>query len=132
MFTAWAFKREVVKTSTKKGEFEMKKIVVVLFMIWFALSASGLSFAQSPSTTAQEKASDNAAFKKGDTKATGKSNADKMKGEKEKAVKETSEKDKAAKGKVEKEKAAHKKAAKEKGKTAQDKVKLNPENVKKQ
>jgi len=55
-----------------------------------------------------------------------------MKGEKEKAVKETGEKEKAAKGKAEKEKATHEKAAKEKGKAAQDKVKLNPEDVKKQ
>jgi hypothetical protein len=35
-------------------------------------------------------------------------------------------------GKVEKEKATQEKAAKEKGKAAQDKVKLNPEDVKKQ
>ena len=110
----------------------MKKMVVVLVMICFALSVSGLSFAQSPSTTAQEKASDNAAFNRKDAKPAGKSNAEKMKGEKEKAVKETGEKEKAAKGKAEKEKATHEKAAKEKGKTAQDKVKLNPEDVKKQ
>jgi len=44
----------------------MKKIVVVLVMMCFALSVSGLSFAQSPSTTAQEKASDNAAFNRKD------------------------------------------------------------------
>ena len=109
----------------------MKKIVV-LVMICFALSVSGLSFAQSPSTTAQEKASDNAAFNRKDAKPAGKSNAEKMKGEKEKAGKETGEKEKAAKGKVDKEKATQEKAAKEKGKTAQDKVKLNPEDVKKQ
>jgi hypothetical protein len=109
----------------------MKKIVV-LVMICFALSVSGLSFAQSPSTTAQEKASDNAAFNRKDAKPAGKSNAEKMKGEKDKAVKETGEKEKAAKGKVDKEKATQEKAAKEKGKTAQDKVKLNPEDVKKQ
>jgi hypothetical protein len=110
----------------------MKKMVVVLVMMWFALSVSGLSFAQSPSTTAQEKASDNAAFNRKDAKPAGKSNSEKMKGEKQKAVKETSEKDKAAKGKVEKEKTDHQKAAKEKGKAAQDKVKLNPEDAKKQ
>jgi len=109
----------------------MKKIVV-LVMICFALSVSGLSFAQSPSTTAQEKASDNAAFNRKDAKPAGKSNAEKMKGEKGKAIKETGEKEKAAKGKVDKEKATQEKAAKEKGKTAQDKVKLNPEDVKKQ
>jgi len=108
------------------------KEIVVLVMICFALSVSGLSFAQSPSTTAQEKASDNAAFNRKDAKPAGKSNAEKMKGEKDKAVKETGEKEKAAKGKVDKEKATQEKAAKEKGKTAQDKVKLNPEDVKKQ
>jgi hypothetical protein len=110
----------------------MKKLLVVLVMMCFALSVSGLSFAQSPSTTAQEKASDNAAFNRKDAKPAGKSNAEKMKGEKDKAVKETGEKEKAVKGKVDKEKATQEKAAKEKGKTAQDKVKLNPEDVKKQ
>ncbi|HSO63133.1 MAG TPA: hypothetical protein VLR50_19005 [Desulfobacterales bacterium] len=110
----------------------MKKIVLVLVMISFALSVSGLSFAQSASTTAQEKASDNAAFNRKDAKSAGKSNAEKMKGEKEKAVKETGKKEKAAKGKVEKGKTAHEKAAKEKGKAAQDKVKFNPDDIKKQ
>jgi len=110
----------------------MKNIVVVLVMMCFVLSVSGLSLAQSPSTTAQEKASDNAAFNRKDAKPAGKSNAEKMKGEKDKAVKETGEKEKAAKGKAEKEKATHEKAAKEKGQAAQDKVKLNTEDVKKQ
>ena len=105
----------------------MKKLGAVLVMICSALSVSGLSFAQTPSTTATEKASDNAAFKRGDTKPTAKPNADKVKAEKEKAAKE-----KAAKGKAEKEKATHEKAAKEKGKAAQDKVKVNPDDVKKQ
>jgi len=110
----------------------MKKIVVALVMICFASSVSGLSFAQSPSTTAQEKASDNAAFNRKDAKPAGKPNAEKMKAEKDKAAKETGEKEKATKGKAEKEKATHEKAAKEKGKAAQDKVKLNTEDVKKQ
>jgi hypothetical protein len=106
----------------------MKRIVAILVMICFALSISGLSFAQAPSTTAQEKASDNAKFNRKDAKP----NSEKMKAEKEKAVKETGEKNKEAKGKVEKEKTTHEKAAKEKGKAAQDKVKVNPEDVKKQ
>ena len=110
----------------------MKKIVVALVAVSFVLSVSGLSFAQTPSTTALEKASDNAAFNKGDAKPTAKPNADKVKAEKEKAVKEKGDKEKAAKGKVEKEKGAQEKAVKEKGKAAQDKVKLKADDVKKQ
>jgi len=60
---------------------------VVLVAMSFVLSVSGLSFAQTPSTTAQEKASDNATFKRGDAKPTAKPNADKMKADKEKAAK---------------------------------------------
>ena len=110
----------------------MKKLVVVLVAMSFVLSVSGLSFAQSPSSTALEKASDNAAFNKGDAKPTAKPNADKVKAEKEKAAKEKGDKEKAAKEKVEKEKGAQEKTVKEKGKAAQDKVKLNPDEVKKQ
>jgi hypothetical protein len=110
----------------------MKKFFVVLVMICFALSVSGLSFAQTPAPSALEKASDNAAFKKGDTQSAVKQNAEKMKTEKDKAAKETGEKEKAAKRKVGKEKATQEKAVKEKGKAAQDKVKVNPEDVKKQ
>ncbi|MCU0558933.1 MAG: hypothetical protein MUD16_01910 [Desulfobacterales bacterium] len=110
----------------------MKKGIVLLVAIGFALSVSGPSLAQTPSSTALEKASDNAAFKKGDAKPTAKPNADKVAAEKEKVVKEKGEKGKAAKGNVEKEKSAKEKAAKEKGKAAQDKVKLNPDDVKKQ
>jgi hypothetical protein len=110
----------------------MKRLVVALVVMSFVLSASGLSFAQTPSTTAQEKASDNAAFNRGDAKPTAKPNADKAKAEKEKAVKEKGEKEKAAKGKVDKEKASKEKAAKEKGKATRDKAKLNPDDTKKQ
>lgn len=114
----------------EKGVVEMKKLVAVLIMVGFIFS--GMSFAQNPSTTAQEKASDNAAFNKGDAKPVAKPNADKIKADKEKAVKETGDKEKAAKGKAEKEKTAQEKTVKEKGKAAQDKVKVNPEDVKKQ
>ena len=110
----------------------MKKLVVVLVAMSFVLSVSGLSFAQSPSSTALEKASDNAAFNKGDAKPTAKPNADKVKAEKEKAAKEKGDKEKAAKEKVEKEIGAKEKAFKEKGKAAQGKTKLNPDDVKKQ
>lgn len=110
----------------------MKKFIVVLVMVCFVLPVSGLSFAQTPSTTAQEKASDNATFKRGDAKPTAKPNADKVKAEKEKAAKAKGDTEKAAKGKVDKEKATQEKAVKEKGKAAQDKVKLNPDDVKKQ
>ena len=109
----------------------MKKLVVLVAMS-FVLSVSGLSFAQSPSSTALEKASDNAAFNKGDAKPTAKPNADKVKAEKDKAVKEKGDKEKAAKEKATKEKTTQDKAVKEKGKAAQDKVKLNPDEVKKQ
>jgi len=117
------------KHQKTEGEFGMKKLAVAMVMMCFVLSVAGLSYAQSASTTAQEKASDNAAFNRKDAKPAGKSNAEKMKGEKEKAVKETGEKGKAAKGKAEKEKTTNKKAAKEQGKAAPDKVK---EDLKKQ
>ena len=110
----------------------MKKIFVVLVLMSFVLASSGPSFAQNPSTTGQEKASDNAAFNRGDAKPTAKPNADKVKAGQEKAVKEKGDKEKATKEKVEKEKGAQEKAVKEKGKAAQDKVKLNPDEVKKQ
>ncbi len=100
----------------------MKRLVAVLVMMSFVLSVSGLSFAQSPSSTALEKASDSATFKRDDIKPGAKSDAEKMKTEKEKAVKE----------KVEKEKTVQEKAVKEKGKAAQEKMKLNPDDVKKQ
>jgi len=61
----------------------MKKLGALLVMMCFVLSVSGLSFAQSPSSTVQEKASDNAAFKRADTKPAAKPKADKMKTEKE-------------------------------------------------
>ena len=110
----------------------MKKLVVVLVAMSFVLCVSGLSFAQAPAPSALEKASEKAKFNKEDAQSAPKSNADKMKAEKEKAVKETAEKEKAAKGKVEKEKTAQEKTVKEKGKAAQDKVKVSPEDVKKQ
>jgi hypothetical protein len=110
----------------------MKKLVVVLIMICFALSVSGLSFAQTPAPSALEKANEKAKFNKEDAQSAPKPNTDKVKAEKEKAVKETGEKEKAAKGKVDKEKATQEKAVKEKGKAAQDKVKVNPDDVKKQ
>lgn len=110
----------------------MKKLVVVLVVMSFVLSVSGLSFAQTPSSTAQEKAGDNATFNRDDAKPTAKPNVDKVKAEKDKAVKEKGDKEKAAKEKVEKDKGAQEKAVKEKGKAAQEKVKLNPDDVKKQ
>jgi hypothetical protein len=110
----------------------VKKTFIVLVVMSFVLSVFGTSFAQNPSTTAQEKASDNATFNRGDAKPTAKPNADKVKAGKEKAVKEKGDKEKAAKEKVEKEKGSKEKAAKEKGKAAQDKTKLNLEDVKKQ
>jgi hypothetical protein len=109
----------------------MKKFAVVLVMMCFVLSVSGLSFAQTPAPSALEKASEKAKFNKEDAQSAPKSNADKVKAEKEKAVKEKGEKEKAAKGKMDKEKATQEKAVKEKGKAAQEKVKLNPEDVKK-
>lgn len=110
----------------------MKKLFGVMVMVCFVLSLSGLSFAQSPSTTAQEKASDNASFNRKDAKPAAQPDAAKMKAEKEKAVKETGEKGKAAKGTAEKEKATLEKAGQAKGKASQEKIKLNPEDVKKQ
>ena len=44
----------------------MKKIVVVLVMMCFVLSVSGLSFAQTPAPSALEKASEKAKFNKED------------------------------------------------------------------
>ena len=82
----------------------MKKLVVVLVAMSFVLSVSGMSFAQTPSSTAQEKASDNATFKRGDDKPTAKPNADKMKADKEKAAKEKGAQEKTSKEKATKEK----------------------------
>jgi hypothetical protein len=65
----------------------MKKLVVVLVAMSFVLSVFGLLFAQTPSSTAQEKASDNATFNRGDAKPTAKPNVDKMKAKQEKAAK---------------------------------------------
>ena len=96
---------------------------MVLVAMSFALSVSGLSFAQTPSTSAQEKASDNATFKRGDAKPTAKPNADKMKADKEKAAKEKGAQ-KAPKEKATKEKATQEKAAK--GKTQAEKGKAKP------
>jgi hypothetical protein len=110
----------------------MKKLVVVLVMICFALSVSGLSFAQTPAPSALEKASEKAKFNKEDAQFAPKSDADKVKAEKEKTAKEKGVQEKASKEKVAKEKTTQEKAVKEKGNAAQDKVKLNPDDVKKQ
>jgi hypothetical protein len=110
----------------------MKKHVVVLVAIGFVLSVSGLSFAQNPSTTAQEKASDNAAFNKGDAKPTSKPNADKMKTDKEKAAKEKGAPEKASKEKETKEKAAQEKVGKGKAQAEKEKMKPHVEEVKNQ
>jgi len=110
----------------------MRKLGVVLVMAFFVLSVSGLSFAQTPSTTATEKASDNAAFKRGDSKSTPQPNADKVKTEKEKAAKEKAAKEKAAKEKAGKEKAKQEQAGKEKVKTEKGKTKPKMEEVKNQ
>jgi hypothetical protein len=110
----------------------MRKIVIVLVMMAFVLSTAGLSFAQTPSTTAQEKASDNATFNRGDAKPSPKPNADKMKADKEKAAKEKGDAEKAAKEKGQKEKAAQEKAFKGKAKTEKGKKQPYIEEVKKQ
>jgi hypothetical protein len=110
----------------------MKKLFVVLVVMSFVLSLTGMSFAQSPSATAQEKASDNATFKRGDVKPAAKPNADKMKAEKEKAAKEKGAQGKAAQEKVTKEKAAQEKAGKGKVQAEKGKTKQYVEEVKKQ
>jgi flagellar motor protein MotB len=120
------------KSLTGRGNLEMKKLFVVLVVMNFVLSLTGMSFAQSPSTTAQEKASDNASFNRGDAKPTAKPNADKMKAEKEKAAKEKGAQGKAAQGKVTKEKAAQEKAGKGKVQAEKGKTKQHVEDVKKQ
>jgi|GEM_PF-6177797 hypothetical protein len=108
----------------------MKKLVVLLVAMSFVLSVSGLSFAQNPSATAQEKASDNASFNRKDAKPTGKPNADKMKAEKEKAAKQKSTQEKASKEKAAKEKTTPEKAGKGKGQAEKVKTKSHVEEVK--
>jgi len=108
----------------------MKKLVVVLVAMSFVLSVSGLSFAQTPSSTAKEKASDNATFNRGDAKPTPKPNTDKMKAEKEKAAKEKGNAEKTAKEKGQKEKAAQEKAVKGKAKTEKANKQPHVEEVK--
>jgi len=110
----------------------MKKLVVVLVAMSFVLSVSGVSFAQTPSTTAQEKASDNATFKRGDAKPTAKPNADKMKAGKEKAGKEKGAQEKTSKEKATKEKASQEKAGKGNPKAEKGKTKPHMEEVKPQ
>lgn len=109
----------------------MKKFFVVLAMMSFVLSINGLSLAQTPSSTALEKASDSATFKRDDSKPASKPDAEKMKTDKEKAGKEKAEKEKAGKGKAAEEKGTQEKALQEKGKAGQEKTKLKPEDVKK-
>ncbi len=109
----------------------MKKLVVALVVTSFVLSVSGMSFAQTPSTTAQEKAGDNATFKRGDAKPTAKPNADKMKADKEKAAKEKGAQ-KASKEKATKEKATQEKAGKGKAHAEKGKTKPHMEEVKPQ
>ena len=108
----------------------MKKLGAVLVIICLVLTVSGLSFAQAPSTTAQEKASDNATFNREGAKPTPKPNADRVKAEKEKAAKEKSVDQKAAKEKASKEKAAQEKAGKGKDKTPKGKTNPHVEEVK--
>jgi len=110
----------------------MKKLVVVLVAMSFVLSVSGMSFAQTPSSTAQEKASDNATFKRGDDKPTAKPNADKMKADKEKAAKEKGAQEKTSKEKATKEKAAQEKAGKGKAHAEKGKTKPHVEEAKNQ
>lgn len=110
----------------------MKKIAAVLVMICFVLTVSGLSFAQTPSTNAQEKASDNASFNREGAKPTPKPNADKAKTEKEKAAKEKGANQKSAKEKVEKESATQQKAGKGTVKTEKGKTNPHAEEVKNQ
>ena len=109
----------------------MKKLFVVLVVMSFVLSLTGMSFAQSPSATAQEKASDNATFKRGDAKPTAKPNADKMKADKEKAAKEKGAQ-KAPKEKATKEKATQEKTAKGKAQVEKGKTRPHMEEVKPQ
>jgi hypothetical protein len=99
----------------------MKKLVVVLVAMSFVLSVFGLLFAQTPSSTAQEKASDNATFNRGDAKPTAKPNVDKMKAKQEKAAKE----------KATQEKATQDKSAQTKGKAGKAKTGPHVEEVKK-
>jgi flagellar motor protein MotB len=115
----------------------MRRLGVLLLMAFFVWSVSGLSFAQTPSATALEKASDNAKFKRGEDKTPSKPDVDKVKTEKEKAVKEKAGKEKAAKEKEAKEKldetkADQEKAGKAKVKTEKEKMKPKVEEVKKQ
>jgi hypothetical protein len=109
----------------------MKKLGVVLVMVCFVLTASGFSFAQTPSSTAQEKASDNATFKRGDSKPTAKPNAGKMKADKEKAAKEKGAQ-KTSREKTTKEKAAKEKPGKGKAQAEKGKMKPHVEEVKNQ
>ena len=68
----------------KKGDVKMKRLGILLVIVCFVLTVSGLSFAQTPAPSALEKASENAKFNKEDAQSTTKSNADKVKAEKAK------------------------------------------------
>jgi hypothetical protein len=105
----------------KKGVFKMKKLFMVLVMMCFVLSVSGLSFAQVPSATAVEKAIDNPTLKGGDTQSAAKPDANKTKAKKNKADNKAAQ-DKVSKEKASAEKAAIEKAAEEKAKAALPKM----------
>jgi hypothetical protein len=109
----------------RKGEVEMRKITALFVLSAFVFSFVGFAFAQSPSSTAVEKASDKAVFKRGDETPAGKA-----KSEKEKALKEKGDTEKKAKQKAEKidkEKTAQEKAAKDKVKVEKEKIKAASE-----
>lgn len=110
----------------------MKKLVIFISIAAFVLSGAGVSFAQSASSTAQEKASENAAFIRGDEKPTPKPNQDKVKAGKEKAVHQKAAKEQGAKQKAAKEKSMKENQAKTKAQSGKEKLKLNPEEPKKQ
>ena len=108
----------------------MRKTTALFVLPAFVFSLAGFAFAQSPSSTAVEKASDKAVFKRGDETPAGKTQSDKVKAEKEKALKEKGDTQQRAKEKAEKlgkEKSTQEKAAKDKVKVEKEKVKATTE-----
>jgi hypothetical protein len=103
----------------------MKKLFVVLAMVCFVFSVSGLSFAQTSSTTAlqkAEKAIESSTSKETDTTPTAKPGADTLKTEGEKTAVEKGAHDKVSTEKTAAEKSALEKAAEEKAKSALPKM----------
>jgi hypothetical protein len=100
----------------------MKKLFVVLVMVCFVLSVSGLSFAQVPSVTTLEKAVENPSLKGGDTKPAAKLDAGKMKAEEEKAATAKGAQDTVSTEKSAAEKAVIEKTVEEKAKSGLPKM----------